>query len=61
MCSVQRIKTKCGVLCNNKPLLWFFAKEAPTNGVIRYFLCIASLAAMFGNDILPTNPCIDRH
>jgi hypothetical protein len=36
---VQRIKAKYGVPCNNKPLLWFFAKEAPTsNGVICYFL-----------------------
>jgi hypothetical protein len=36
---VQRIKAKYGVPCNNKPLLWFFAKEAPTSGVICNFLC----------------------
>jgi hypothetical protein len=38
MCSLQTIKAKCGVPCNNKPLLWFFAKKAPTIGVICYFL-----------------------
>jgi hypothetical protein len=40
MCYVQRIKAKYGVPCNNKPLLWFLAKEAPTSGVIWYFLLI---------------------
>jgi hypothetical protein len=35
---MQRINVKFGVPCNNKPLLWFFAKEAPTSGVISYFL-----------------------
>jgi hypothetical protein len=38
MCFVQVITTKCGVLCKNKHMLWFYAKQAPTCGVICYFL-----------------------
>jgi hypothetical protein len=37
-----RIKAKCDVPCNNKLLLWFFVKEAPTSGVICYFLIRAA-------------------
>jgi hypothetical protein len=40
-CFLQVITTKYGVLCKNKHMLWFYAKQAPTHGVMCYFLtCI---------------------
>jgi hypothetical protein len=36
---MQVITTKYGVLCKNKHMLWFCAKQTPTCGVICYFLC----------------------
>jgi hypothetical protein len=38
MSFVQVITTKYGVLCKNKRMLWFHAKQAPTSGVRGYFL-----------------------
>jgi hypothetical protein len=36
---------KCGVLRKNKGMLWFFAKQTPTCGVMCYFLHDAALQA----------------
>jgi hypothetical protein len=38
MCFLQVITTKYGVFCKNKRVLWFYAKQAPTYGVMCYFL-----------------------
>jgi hypothetical protein len=38
MCFVQVITIKYGILCKNKRMLWFCAKQAPTSGVRCYIL-----------------------
>jgi hypothetical protein len=38
MCFLQVITTKYGVFCKNECMLWFYAKQAPTYGVMCYFL-----------------------
>jgi hypothetical protein len=40
MCFAEVITTKRGVLCKNKHMLWFYAKQAPTCDVICYFFLL---------------------